>query len=529
MNEGFQTRFNLPGVLLWTILCLHPLLHGQPTGDSGQKQQSPPSQSKDSLDFIEFRNDIRLFTVMAAINVAGFDYEVPGKEMSPVRQSVRTELEVISRGLRRKLREFYLSHHTSDDPAAQAAYTSLALLIEGPPDFEVQGNVPRIPSEAQAVMSFERLLPAFYQEGDISRLWMKHSAEYERVLEAYRPVAEKVIQRTLQYFRVPERVVLDSQIILIPDLLNFNDIVNARNQERSYYIMVGPAEEPESNFAQIEHEYLHFLIDPLISKNGGVILKKRELLELAETQPNLRSDFKDQFLLIVGESLVESIQSRFYPPVAVDRRQVDLFRRGLVFSPYFDRSLLRYEKQETASFPSYLQKILEDITVTEIQKDAVLIDKMEVEILAMEQRLKQEVAQQVEEHEREAKRQQLLSDAGALMSNEKYAEAEKLLRTLLEQEPDNGNAYFYLAQIAGQKQQHDVAFANYEKAQALAKTQDWLKAWALVRMGRYLAHQEKFQEARRAFERVLEMEGDLRGAKKDAMDLVARLPENGSN
>jgi hypothetical protein len=67
---------------------------------------------------------------------------------------------------------------------------------------------------------------------------------------------------------------------------------------------------------------------------------------------------------------------------------------------------------------------------------------------------------------------------------------------------------------------------NYEKAQALSKTEEWLKAWALVRMGRYLAHQQRFEDARRIFERVIGMEGDLKGAKKDALDLIEMLPEN---
>jgi tetratricopeptide (TPR) repeat protein len=529
-STPFQSLKRFSVVLLLVALCEYSSAFGQTESDSAKEQRGiQEALSNESLDFVEFRNDIRLFTVMAAINVAGFDYEMPGKQMSPVRQSVRAELEGISRGLRTKLREFYLSHHTSDDPVAQSAYTSLALLIEGPPDFQVQEDLPNVPPEALAVMSFERLLPTFYQEGEISRLWMKYSDEYGKVLEEYRPVAETVIRRTLQYFRVPERVVLDSHIILIPDLLNFNDVVNARNQERTYYIVVGPAEDPESNFVQIQHEYLHFLIDPLMAKNGSVILKRRELLELAHAQPNLRIDFKDQFLLIVGESLVESIQSRLHSPKDVDKRQVELFRRGLVFKPYFDRAMEHFEKQTAASFPSYLQKILEDISASEIQKDAKFIDKSEVAILSMEERQQQEAEKKAMERELEARRRQFLTEAGNLMSNGRYSEAEKLLYRLLEQEPDNGNAYFYLGQIAGQQQQHDVAFSNYEKAQALSKTEDWLKAWALVRMGRYLAHQQRFEDARRIFERVIGMEGDLKGAKKDALDLIEMLPENEAN
>jgi len=535
MEYGSSTHFRFlmrPPVFLLLFLCSgNSWALGQSESGSGSAQQEIKEERPgENLDFVKFRNDIRLFTVMAAINVAGFDFELPGKQMSPVRQSVRSGLEGISKSLRRKLRDFYLSHHSSDDPAAQSAYTSLALLIDGPPDFEIQKDLPNVSSEAREIMSFERLLPDFYREGRIASLWDKHSGEYDKVLEAYRPVAETVIRRTLDYFRVPERVVLDSEIVLIPDLLNFNDIVNARNQERSYFIVVGPAEKPESNFIQIQHEYLHFLIDPLITKNGGVILKKRELLELAHAQPNLRSDFKEQFLLIVGESMIEAIQSRLHPsPGDIEEKQVELFRRGLVFSPYFDRSLQRFEDQSKTSFPSYLQKILEDISESEIRKDAELIEKSELAILARKERQQKEREQQAMESERAAARSKLFSDAGNLMSKGQYSEAEAVLHQLLEQEPDNGNAYFYLGQIAGRQQRHELAFANYEKAQSLERTEGWLRAWALVRMGRYLAHQQRFEEARRSFEKVVGMEGDLKGARKDALDLIAKLPENGAH
>lgn len=505
-----------------TVLSGFSNVLGQVQNESGSME----GREGETITYVEFQNDIRLFAVMAAINVAGFDYELQGRQMSPVRQAVRADLEGISRELRTKLREFYLSHHTSDDAAAQSAYTSLALLIEGPPEFKILKDLPNIPAESREIISFERLLPEFYQKAELSRLWMKYSPEYERVLDAYRPVADTVIRRTLEYFRIPERVVLDSQIILIPDLLNFNGVVNARNQERTYYIVVGPSDEPTSRFIQIQHEYLHFLIDPMIEKNGGVILMKRELLELAHAQPNLREDFQGQFLLIVGESLIEAIQTRLHPPEDFEKNQVELFRRGLVFCPYFDRSLKRYEEQAQASFPSYLQKILEDITVDEIREDLKLIEKSESEILVRQELEQKEADKQKLERELAAEKVRMFNEAGRLMSEGQYSDAERLLRELLELEPENGNTYFYLGQIAGQRQNHEIAFAHYQKARELANTEEWVRAWAMVRMGRYLAHQERFEEARQMFEQVVGMDGDLKGARKDALDLIGKLPEN---
>ena len=123
----------------------------------------------------------------------------------------------------------------------------------------------------------------------------------------------------------------------------------------------------------------------------------------------------------------------------------------------------------------------------------------------------------------------MLADAGKLMASGKFTDAEVLLRDLVAQEPENGNAYFYLGQIAQQQQRYDDAFASYQKAESSTQVQDWVRAWARVRMGRYLAHQEKFQAARELFEAVVRTEGDLQGAKKEALDLIGKLPHNESN
>ncbi len=49
-------------------------------------------QSSDSVEALVNMNltvDVRIFTVMAALNAAGFDYETPGRERSEVRRAER--------------------------------------------------------------------------------------------------------------------------------------------------------------------------------------------------------------------------------------------------------------------------------------------------------------------------------------------------------------------------------------------------------------------------------------------------------
>src|SRR5260370_37269073 len=66
--------------------------------------------------------DVRTFVVMAALNVAGFDYEAGGQALSPARAELRKDLAKLNPHVREKLAEFYKAHRRAGvDEAADAA------------------------------------------------------------------------------------------------------------------------------------------------------------------------------------------------------------------------------------------------------------------------------------------------------------------------------------------------------------------------------------------------------------------------
>ncbi len=213
-------------------------------------------QSTDSVEALvnmNFTVDVRIFTVMAALNAAGFDYETPGREMSEVRQSIRQELQQIDPGLLEQLQAFYKEHRQgSDGIDNQVAYVSLALLLSGPPHFKLTVKEEEVPPDARRLLGFEQLVQEFYQKAGIESLWQRYQSAYTEELEIYRPVLRKMIEQTLQYFRIPPRTVLDRRIVLIPDLLNAKNIVNARSLEPVYYIVVGPTDNATDNHRQLQ-------------------------------------------------------------------------------------------------------------------------------------------------------------------------------------------------------------------------------------------------------------------------------------
>ncbi len=510
---------------LWIIIACQNSV-GQSIGTEQPRAADPSTQSLEKLANISYETDIRIFAVMAALNAAGFDYEVPQKQMSRVRQGVRREMEQLDADLSARLQVFYIAHRRHrDESKEQIAYTSLALSISGPPDFELSNlDEENMPEDVRHLRGFENLVRELYQVADIPSLWKRYEREHRSEAISYRPIFQDAIHQTLDYFRIPARIALDRSIILIPDLLNIQNVVNARNTEHVYYIVVGPAEGPARNRIQLQHEYLHFLIDPLIEKFGVLLLKHEELLSLSQQQPRIKHEYQNNYLVIVAESIIESILMRLYQEQNPDERLVELFRRGLIFAPHFYRSLQLYERSELISFPSYVETVFKGISEPKIKDDAEVIARLEIKL--KEVRQKKLAAEQLVQTEavRRSRINSLLAEAGDLLRKGQFKLAQEKLNELLQADPENSNAYFYLAQIASQHKEHGIAFEYYRKVSQFPQMSLWIRAWSLLRMGRLLAHQGDFEGAHMHFKQVLELAGDLKGAREKAKASMAHLP-----
>ncbi|MEE2822867.1 MAG: tetratricopeptide repeat protein [Acidobacteriota bacterium] len=479
----------------------------------------------EDLANINFTADVRVFAVMATLNAAGFNYETPGREISQTRQLIREKIKKIDPGLLEELQTFYRNHNLkADDHDQQIAYTSLALLLSSPPDFQVTVQETELPEDVKEVLGFEKLVTRFYQEADIESLWHSQQPVYEEELASYRILTRDLIAQTLRYFRIPSRVVLDRQIILIPDLLNAKAVVNVRNLDLVYYVVVGPTDNASENYRQIQHEYLHFLIDPLIEKFGMTLIEHGDVLDIAHAQPQLKPQFRNKFFLLVAESLIESVLLRLHDPEHTDRELARLFRQGLIFAPYFSRGLKRYELDtEMIAFPAYVEVLLDNLEGTIIERD-------EREIVALENKIEETQQKEWEAQQKEIDKiarlnrlNSLLNEAAVLLSNREFQSAKIILQEIVLDDPYNGVAYFYLAQIASQTEQHEQALEYYKQAANAPGVATWAQAWSLVRIAKYHAIQGEIEEALTFFDRVSELEGNLRGAKEEAQKATDQL------
>src|SRR5258708_4318084 len=86
-----------------------------------------------------------LFTVLAAINAAGYDTDLDSNPNSPVRKQVRDLIAARHLDSVESLKKFFAAHRQQNPTAELNQYISLALTLDGPPDFQSRMQPQEIP------------------------------------------------------------------------------------------------------------------------------------------------------------------------------------------------------------------------------------------------------------------------------------------------------------------------------------------------------------------------------------------------
>jgi len=477
------------------------------------------AQLIEGLVNIKFQLDSRVFVAMAAVNAAGFDLDATEIAENPPRKLVREWLSHMPPELLQRLRQFYVSHDMEWDPLKQQSkYISLALSLTGPPEFRLRLKPRDVPSDAQSLIGFEDLIRETWEKGNLVRLWSTVQPFYLKEIETQRPAIRQTILTCLRYMRTEPRIALDRQVIFIPDLLNAYGVVNARNLGDTYIVIVGPFRRSKSRHG-VRHEYLHFMIDPLVDKYTAYLPEAEPFLELVRQRPKVLARYKKDFSLVVTESLIGSIEQRLDadPDEEKTFRLTTRYDEGLVLGPYFEEALKKFEQGRSSLqelFPELLHGIRWDIE----KHRPELVARLRDELVG---RRSQQQAQAQAEGKRDQEVRDLLTNANKSLLSGDFDRARDLLSQVLERDPDNASALYGMAQIAGQTQDLERALELYERAARNAGEQKWIAAWCLVRRGNIFYFQRDPARARSEWSTVLDMKGDLRGAREEASKALA--------
>src|SRR5262244_1702658 len=113
--------------------------------------------------------DLRLFTMMAALNAAGFDVEF-ASQYHPVREAVRKYAKDVDPDLIARLKAFYNSRKGSQTDEAQLPkYVSLAVNVTDAPSFKPVTREEVLPPDARSVIGFLELMREFYEKAHRSQ------------------------------------------------------------------------------------------------------------------------------------------------------------------------------------------------------------------------------------------------------------------------------------------------------------------------------------------------------------------------
>ncbi|MGH9579385.1 MAG: hypothetical protein ACRD2R_00200, partial [Terriglobales bacterium] len=291
-------------------------------------------------------SDITLFTVLAAINAAGYDAGIDSPAGSPVRAAVRKDLQNFQGSSLELLRNFYKEHKLSDPVQDLAQYVSFALQSAGPPLFKFRVPFGEISPDAQPLHGLVRILSDFFREAEIEKLFAKYQPDFDKEIERYHEPVTKAVLEANGYLRMPTSGYLGRKFQIYVDLLAAPNSPTVRGYGADIFVVVHPSRELHTR--EIRHAYLHYLLDPFSSKYAAAVDAKKELGGLAMFAPALDESYKTDFPLLLTECLIKAVEARMKWG-SEKQKQAEVERalgEGFILTPHFYDHLTRYEVQE---------------------------------------------------------------------------------------------------------------------------------------------------------------------------------------
>ena len=293
-----------------------------------------------------------LFTVMAALNAAGFDAGLDAPNSHPLRKEVRAEMARLDIPSLPAIRKFVAEHRQQDPTAELSQYISLALTLGGPPDFTQRKRDVEMPPDALRIQEFARLLAPFYREAHVAELWQHAQPAINQYIARYHgPVSEAVLQVN-SYLRQQTSGVHGRHFQIFIELLAPPGQVHRRSYGLEDTVVVTPSAELRT--FDIRHAYLHYLLDPMATQNSEILERKDFLLRQARRVGRLEDSFRDDILALATESLIKAVESRLdHDPAAIERA----LYQGFVLAPFFSEYLPIYERQEQSMLIYYPEMV----------------------------------------------------------------------------------------------------------------------------------------------------------------------------
>lgn len=476
-------------------------------------------QNRPGAEWNQLDGSSALFTVLAAINSAGYDAEVHSPTNHRLRSAVRAYVASKDPASLPAIKKFFESHHLENPTAELGQYVSWALSVDGPPGFQPRFSPSQMPPETIPLGGLSALMADFYREAGLDEAWKQAQSSYDQEIKRYQgPVIQAVFDANA-YLRNPTSGLRGRRFQIFIDLLGAPNQVHTRSFGDEYFVVVTPSAEPR--ISDIRHAYLHYLLDPLAIRNSAGLQAKRGLGDLAQASPILDAGYKEDFVLLAGMCLVKAVEARIDNQGAIAAVN-QAMSEGFILTAYFYEALGVYEKQEQ-SLRLYLPAMVEAIDL-----------KKEDQRIAKVQFASQRAARKSRTVEYEVSAPELTGAARAaaeaekLYTSRKLPEAKAAFQKVLESaapRPVQAKSYFGLARIAVIEKDPERAEQMFQRTLEM-EPEPYERAWAhvyLARLARAVQDPDP-QEIRKNYEAALAVAGAPEGALKAARQELSAQP-----
>ncbi|HNY39009.1 MAG TPA: tetratricopeptide repeat protein [Bryobacteraceae bacterium] len=458
-----------------------------------------------------------LFAVLAAINASGHDAERDSPTNHPLRNEIRQAILAKNPPSLSRLKAFIADQQRGGWNAELSRYIAFALSSGPPPDFKPKYGSDQMPPEAASLEPLRPLLVEFWAEAGLEKLWAASQPAYDEAIARYHePVVNAVLSANM-YLRNPTSGMSGRRFQVYIDLLGAPNQVHARSYLDDYYVVVTPSVRPRID--EIRHAYLHYLLDPLCIRYQVRLDEKKGLGDFSHASPILAEEYKNDFVLLAGMSLVKAVEAR------LDRqpqRAETAMREGFILAAYFYEALAGYEKQERA-LRFYLPEMIDAI---DLGKEDRRIAKVEFS----QKRSTRAVQPQAPPPPVQSEAEKLIEAAERAYSKRDLETAKPAFRRIVESRDSSrfhAKAYFGLARIAALERDPELAVELFEKTLE-SSPEPFEKAWASVYLARLSKAAGEFAEARRHYQTALAVEGGSEAARQAAEKELASLPPDKS-
>jgi tetratricopeptide (TPR) repeat protein len=456
-----------------------------------------------------------LFSVMAALNAAGYDADSSSPANHPLREAVRKHVQAKNLPVVSRIRNFIIGHKKQDAGADLAQYISFALASGEPPTFKPRFYGTEIPPDVDALEGFLPLMIEFHREAAIDELWKKVQPPVEQALARYH---EPVVQSVLSvngYLRNPTSGYMGRRFLVYLELLAPPNQVQTRSYKDDYFIVLTPSVEPR--IADVRHAYLHYLLDPLATKYAEKIDKQKSLIDFALGAPALGESYKSDFLLLATESLIKAVESRLDKSPSSAR---EALAEGFILTPFFAENLPLYEKQEAAMrlyFPDMLDQL-------DTRKESKRLDGVQFASAPTQRTIPSAQPAPAPEPTPADK---ALADAEKLYAGRDLDPAREKFLSILkltDDKPVHARVYYGLARIAVLQKNLDLAEQLFRKTLELSPDPH-TRSWTEVYLGRLYENTETPQDALEHYKSALATDGAPEGAKQAAAEGIRKLEQ----